>query len=92
MATLRSDVDSGRWILIASSKPTTTSTKVVGDHSYMIVGCTATKVTLYNPWGKDGWQSGSLTVNTFALDGTNDGFISMTWADFAANFNGYWWN
>jgi hypothetical protein len=39
-------------------------------------------VTLYNPWAHDG-TGGAMT-------GADDGVITLTWAQFAANFTGYY--
>jgi hypothetical protein len=37
------------------------------------------KVMLYNPWGNDGVHVAAMDIDA---DGSSDGFISMTWAEF----------
>ncbi|HJZ94388.1 MAG TPA: C2 family cysteine protease [Gemmataceae bacterium] len=45
-------------------------------------------VRIYNPWGHDGWLGEGLRP---VRDGVNDGFLTMTWANFMANFGKYSW-
>lgn len=85
--------------MTASSKDSGTANGVVANHSYVILGvANATMrgpfgvtlpnpnatITLYNPWATDS-AGGALT-------GANDGVITLTWAQFKANFQGYYRN
>jgi RTX calcium-binding nonapeptide repeat (4 copies)/Calpain family cysteine protease len=45
-------------------------------------------VRIYNPWGYDGWLGEGLRP---IRDGVNDGFLTITWANFMANFGKYSW-
>jgi hypothetical protein len=65
--------------MIVGTRPSPPSTKLVSAHSYQIVSIDASgNVVLRNPWGVDGGTGG---------DGVNDGQVTVTAAEFAANFN-----
>lgn len=65
--------------MIVGTMPTPPSSKVVPAHSYQILSIdTSGNVVLRNPWGTDGGTGG---------DGVNDGRVTVTAAEFAANFN-----
>jgi hypothetical protein len=74
--------------MVAASKSSGTTGGVVANHSYMIYDAFtengAWKIRLYNPWGRD--SAGG------ALDGNDDGMITLTWSQFTANFTGYYRN
>lgn len=81
-ADLTSDATFG---MVATTKDSGTTDGVVADHTYTLVDAFTEngveKVRLYNPWGRD-------QVGTPA-DGKNDGLITLTMAQFRANFSGY---
>jgi hypothetical protein len=68
---------------------------IVGGHAYSVMAVykesNTWKVRLYNPWGSD--SSGGKTIDS-AAGGTakDDGFITLTWSQFAnsSNFRGYY--
>ena len=85
-ATIRSELINSRTLgMVATSKSSGTTDGVVSNHAYMIYDAYTVngnwQVRLYNPWGID-------TANG-ALDGSNDGLITLTWSQFTANFTGY---
>jgi Ca2+-binding RTX toxin-like protein len=45
-------------------------------------------VRIYNPWGYDGWLAEGLRP---LRDGVSDGFLTISWANFMANFGKYSW-
>lgn len=67
---------------------TIVSDRLVGYHSYMVDGVYQEsgtwKLRLYNPWAHD--RQGAT------LDGKDDGFVTITWSEFQANFTGYCFN
>lgn len=71
--------------IIASSKDTGTTNNVVGDHAYRVVSCWQSSGTWYvklqNPWGRDGRDA--------STDGNDDGFVTLSWNTFKANFDGF---
>ncbi len=87
--TLRTQVHAaGTYGMVASSRSSGTTAGVVTNHSYMVYDAFTeggvSKIRLYNPWGHD--RSGAST------DGQDDGLITLTWAQFQANFTGYYRN
>ncbi|MFO0878522.1 MAG: hypothetical protein U0840_14375 [Gemmataceae bacterium] len=80
----------GGWLLTASSNESASnvSAGVVADHAYYVYDVYLSSgvwyVKLYNPWGHD--TSGG------AQYGSDDGLIRLTWAQFVANFEGYYKN
>jgi len=65
--------------IIVGSRATTPSTKVVPAHAYQILSIdTSGNVVLRNPWNTDGGSGG---------DGIDDGRVTVTAAEFAANFD-----
>ncbi|MBX9623356.1 MAG: hypothetical protein K2X82_06040 [Gemmataceae bacterium] len=88
-ATVRSQVLSpATHGMVATSKNSGTANGVVADHAYMVYDAFTEggvqKVRLYNPWATD--SAGG------ALDAKNDGLVTLTWAQFKANFTGYYRN
>ncbi len=76
-------------LVIASSlndaKQISTATGVVSKHAYAVTSVYKTstgawQVRLYNPWGEDG--------NGLPRDGVNDGYVTLSWTEFRANFDG----
>ena len=56
--------------------------QIVGSHAYSIVGMDANNnIIIRNPWGVDG------STGNIRSDGKNDGFITLTPAQFKANFS-----
>ena len=64
--------------MIVGSVATPTSSKIVGTHAYQVTEIGSTYLVLRNPWGKDGGSGG---------DGVDDGYVTVTYAEFASNFN-----
>lgn len=66
----------------------TVESRIVADHAYMVMDVYQDsggwKLRLYNPWGHDGPLA--------STDGVNEGIITITWAEFTANFFGYGFN
>ncbi len=88
--TLRDALLAGKMIAAgtpptSSVWPTSNSIGLVPWHTYAVINVQAVngswQVTLYNPWGYDGPVS---------RDGTNDGKVTLTWAEFTGNFYYYW--
>jgi Ca2+-binding RTX toxin-like protein len=86
--------------VVASSKASTTG-GVVANHSYVVLGVENAyrstligrlpnpnaRGTLYNPWKHDAQDAAG---RFYGLGGTaDDGVITLSWADFTANFAGY---
>jgi Ca2+-binding RTX toxin-like protein len=75
---------------VAGAKDSGTAEGVVADHAYAVVDCYYQngewRVKLYNPWKHD-YKAEDGTYTT--LDGADDGFVTLTWDQFVANFDGY---
>jgi hypothetical protein len=69
-------------VLTAGTRATT-SNNVVSLHVYAVESVYQMNgiwmIRVYNPWGHDGPNS--------ATDGRDDGFVTLTWAQFTSNFN-----
>jgi hypothetical protein len=70
------------------------SNGIIGNHAYAVLSvyndAGVWKVRLYNPWGIDGLNG--TTIDALSTQpAANDGFITLTWAQFtsSANFIGY---
>ncbi|MGE3778705.1 MAG: hypothetical protein AB7F89_16095, partial [Pirellulaceae bacterium] len=80
--------------MVAASQSGGVTSGVVPNHCYTVVGVyrklSTWYVRLYNPWGADG-NTGALFDQTSGGGTVNkdDGFLSLTWDQFAANFQGY---
>lgn len=88
-STIRTQVyDDATQGMVASTKSSGTTNGVVANHAYMIYDAFTEngiwKIRLYNPWAHDG--TGSST------DGSDNGMVTLTWAQFTANFTGYYRN
>ena len=80
-------LDDGAMIVAGThgegKKKTTNETGIVTGHAYAITnvfkdGNGKWSVEVYNPWGHDGHGT--------PRDGTNDGFLTLSWSEFTANF------
>lgn len=65
-------------------KKTANSTGIVSGHAYAVTNVFKDSqgkwsVQVYNPWGHDGHGT--------PRDGQNDGFLTLTWSEFTANFD-----
>ncbi len=59
------------------------STKLVGNHSYTVLGFDALgRIRLRNPWGYDGGRDAS--------GDPHDGVITLTWAEFKQSMYAFW--
>lgn len=88
-STIRSQTrDTKVFGMVASSKSSGTTSGVVSNHAYMVYDAYTQNGTwmirLYNPWARDGVGS--------STDGRDEGLVTLTWNQFKANFNGYYYN
>lgn len=78
----------------ANDKSKTSALGIVGSHAYAVTRVYKDngvwKVRLYNPWGSDA-PNGATIDGASGTTAKNDGFITLTWAQFTntANFRGY---
>lgn len=84
--------------LVASSVPTSgyiSSNGIIGNHAYAVMDVykdgSTWKVRLYNPWGTDRDNGQTIDSQRTGVAAKNDGFITLTWAQFVntSNFRGY---
>lgn len=72
--------------IVATTPNTATGSEILPWHAYTItkvyLEAGAWKVQVYNPWGID-------SLSTPPKDGRNDGFLTISWADFTSRFNRY---
>lgn len=84
-ATLLTSLREGKSITVASLSRQTSNSPVVGSHAYSVEtivsdGKDGYNVIIKNPWGVDGYKS---------VDGANDGYVTLTAAQFASSFQNY---
>lgn len=84
--------------LVATSVPTSgyiSGNGVIGNHAYAVMDVykdgSTWKVRLYNPWGTDRDNGQTIDSQRTGARAANDGFITLTWAQFVStsNFRGY---
>ena len=68
---------------------------IIGNHTYAVLAIYSEagvwKIRLFNPWGNDRENGGTLDTQDKSKPAANDGIITLTWQQFtnSANFQGY---
>jgi hypothetical protein len=93
---LRDSLGRGDYLVAQSrSASGTSSDGIIGNHAYAILAvyydAGVWKVRLYNPWGKDRDNGGTIDSLDRSKPAANDGFITLSWSQFtnSNNFKGY---
>jgi hypothetical protein len=85
----------GSMGMVASSIDTGTSNGVIADHSYTVISVFKNSqgtsyVRLYNPWHHDGDDGALFDLSGDSRRTGDEGLITLTWSQFKANFDGYY--
>ena len=68
---------------------------IIGNHAYAVLAvyydAGVWKVRLYNPWGMDRDNGGTIDAHDKSKPAANDGVITLSWSQFTNtnNFKGY---
>lgn len=95
--TLQANLAHGDYVVAQSrsASGTVSADGIIGNHAYAVLAvyhdAGVLKVRLYNPWGMDRENGGTIDSLDKTHPAANDGIITLTWQQFtnSANFKGY---